>query len=45
VRFLVLPERPAGTESLTEAALAALVTRNSMIGVAKVLPQQKGDAA
>lgn len=32
VRYLVLPERPDGTESFSEAALAALVTRNSMIG-------------
>ena len=36
VRYLVLPERPAGTEQMTEAELAALVTRDSMIGVAKV---------
>jgi nitrile hydratase len=36
VRFLVLPERPAGTEGMDEAALAALVTRDSMIGVARV---------
>jgi len=36
VRYLVLPERPAGTENLDENALAALVTRDSMIGVAKV---------
>ena len=36
IRYLVLPERPAGTESLTEDELAALVTRDSMIGVAKV---------
>jgi nitrile hydratase subunit alpha len=36
VRYLVLPERPAGTENLTEAQLEALVTRDSMIGVAKV---------
>ena len=36
VRYLVLPERPAGTESLEEAALAALVTRDAMIGTAKV---------
>jgi nitrile hydratase len=36
LRYLVLPERPAGTEKLTEAELAALVTRDSMIGVAKV---------
>ncbi|TDQ78789.1 nitrile hydratase [Dongia mobilis] len=32
LRYLVLPQRPAGTEGLDEAALAALVTRNSMIG-------------
>jgi nitrile hydratase subunit alpha len=43
VRFLVLPERPAGSEQLSEEALAALVTRNAMIGVAKVtLPQPGG---
>ena len=34
MRYLVLPLRPAGTEALDEAALAALVTRDSMIGVA-----------
>ena len=34
VRYLVLPQRPPGTERLTEAELAALVTRDSMIGVA-----------
>ena len=32
VRYLVVPQRPAGTEHLDETALAALVTRNSMIG-------------
>jgi nitrile hydratase subunit alpha len=36
IRYLVLPERPAGTEKMTEDELAALVTRDSMIGVAKV---------
>jgi len=36
VRYLVLPERPAGTEELTEEELAALVTRDSMIGVARL---------
>jgi nitrile hydratase len=36
VRYLVLPERPAGTDSWTEDELAALVTRNAMIGVAHV---------
>jgi nitrile hydratase subunit alpha len=45
VRYLVLPERPVGTEGLSEDALAALVTRNSMIGVAKVLPRREGGAA
>ena len=35
VRYLVLPERPAGTEGLGEEALAELVSRDSMIGVAK----------
>jgi nitrile hydratase len=35
-RYLVLPERPAGTADLDESALAALVTRNGMIGVAAV---------
>ena len=32
VRYLVLPRRPAGTDGFTEEQLAALVTRNSMIG-------------
>ncbi|MFO1415027.1 MAG: nitrile hydratase subunit alpha [Burkholderiales bacterium] len=32
VRYLVLPRRPAGTEGMTEAELADLVTRDSMIG-------------
>jgi hypothetical protein len=34
IRYLVVPRRPDGTESLTEDELAALVTRDSMIGVA-----------
>ena len=33
MRYLVIPQRPAGTEGLSEAALAELVTRDSMIGV------------
>jgi len=36
LRYLVLPERPAGTEGLSEAELAGLVTRDAMIGVAVV---------
>ena len=43
-RYLVLPERPAGTEHLNEEALAALVTRDSMIGVAKVVSPAGGKA-
>lgn len=38
LRYMVLPERPAGTDGLDEAALAELVTRDSMIGVSKVAP-------
>jgi nitrile hydratase subunit alpha len=34
IRYLVIPERPAGTESLDEAGLAELVTRDGMIGTA-----------
>ena len=36
LRYLVLPERPAGSEGMDEAALAALVSRDAMIGVAQV---------
>src|SRR5688572_17935026 len=36
LRYLVVPERPAGTEKLSEQQLATLVTRDSMVGVAKV---------
>ena len=36
VRYLVIPERPAGTEGLSEDELAALVTRNGMIGTARL---------
>ena len=36
IRYLVVPERPEGTEAMTEEELAGLVTRDSMIGVAKV---------
>jgi nitrile hydratase len=35
VRYLVLPQRPAGTDAMAEADLAGLVTRDSMIGVAR----------
>ena len=42
IRYLVLPERPAGTGALSEEQLAELVTRDSMIGVAQA---SKGVAA
>ena len=37
VRWLVLPERPASTEQLSEEELVALVSRDAMVGVAKVV--------
>ncbi|MBV1866465.1 MAG: nitrile hydratase subunit alpha [Marinosulfonomonas sp.] len=37
IRYLVVPQRPAGTEGWDEAALAAIVTRNSMIGTDREL--------
>jgi nitrile hydratase len=36
VRFVVLPERPEGTEGWTAEELAGIVTRNSMVGVEKI---------
>jgi len=42
LRYLVLPQRPAGSEHLNEEELAALVTRNSMIGTQRVLPVANG---
>ena len=37
LRYLVLPQQPAGTEGMSEEELAALVTRDSMIGVSRAL--------
>ena len=42
LRYLVVPERPAGTDSWDEAALTALVTRNSMIGTDRDLSSGAG---
>jgi len=42
LRYMVIPERPAGTERLSEEQLAGLVTRDSMIGVAKVAAPPAG---
>ena len=44
-RYFVLPERPAGSESMSEDELAELVTRDAMIGVAKVMASRAGDDA
>jgi nitrile hydratase len=41
LRYFVLPERPAGTEGMSEDELAELVTRDAMIGVAKVAAPAK----
>ena len=41
VRYLVLPERPAGTEDWSEEQLATLVSRNSMIGVERARSPQE----
>jgi nitrile hydratase len=43
IRYLVIPQRPQGTEGLAEEALADLVTRDSMIGTG--LPHQPGEAS
>ena len=45
VRYIVLPVRPAGTEGMSEEQLAALVTRDSMIGTAQVTVAGAGGAA
>jgi nitrile hydratase len=43
LRYMVLPERPQGTEGWSEEQLAAIVTRDCMIGVAR--PQVPAEAA
>jgi len=42
LRYMVLPERPAGTENMSEESLAELVTRDSMVGVGKVTLPEAG---
>jgi nitrile hydratase len=42
VRYLVVQQRPIGTQSMTEEELAGLVTRDAMIGVALVQSPQAG---
>ena len=45
IRYLVLPERPDGTENMTETDLAQIVTRDSMVGVMKVPSPSAGGNA
>jgi len=45
LRYLVLPERPPGTDHLAESELAALITRDAMIGVARVAARGEGGRA
>jgi nitrile hydratase len=45
VRYLVLPERPHRTEKMSEEELAALITRDAMVGVAQVTLPQEGTRA
>ena len=43
IRYMVLPERPEGTENMSEEELSGLVTRDAMVGVAKArLPEAVG---
>lgn len=45
MRYMVLPERPAGTEGWSEEQLAAIVTRDSMVGVARIAAQRDAAAS
>jgi len=45
LRYMVLPQRPGGTEGFSEDELAALVTRNSMIGTDRVLSSKSAEQA
>lgn len=45
LRYMVLPERPADTDGLSEAELAGLVTRDAMVGTARVTHRPQGAAA
>lgn len=45
VRFMVMPERPAGTEHMSEEQLAGLITQDSLIGVTRLAPPILSDTA
>jgi nitrile hydratase len=38
IRYMVLPQRPSGTEGINEKELVDIVSRDAMIGVARVIP-------
>ncbi len=41
IRYMVLPERPRGSENMSEEKLASLVTREALIGVSRLNPKKK----
>ena len=45
IRYLILPQRPPGTEGLSEKELAKLITRDSLIGVTDALPRVPSSAS
>jgi nitrile hydratase len=45
VRYLVLPDRPTGTDNMNESELAELVTRDAMIGVANLTASREAKHA
>jgi nitrile hydratase len=44
IRYIVIPQRPRGTEAMSEDELAAIVTRDSMVGVEKIAPPARAGA-
>jgi nitrile hydratase len=44
IRYLVIPNRPKGTDGMSEDELAAIVTRDSMVGVEKIAPPKRAGA-
>lgn len=44
IRYIVIPQRPSGSEGMSEEELAALVTRDSMVGVEKIAAPVRGGA-
>jgi len=44
IRYLVIPQRPKNTDGMSEDELAAIVTRDSMVGVEKIAPPARAGA-